>query len=262
MILVTGATGTVGSALVRELLARGAEVLALTRDPAKIRPQPGLTVTTTPRRADAAFLVAPAGPGIPAVDASLLSAITGTPRVVKLSAIGTPDGPDPDNPFAWHQPGEQALRESDHEWTILRPSSFASNSLAWAADIRAGRPIANLFGDGKQGVIDPADIAAVAAEALLVGGHHGRTYTLTGPELISLPEQVTQLGEVLGVPITAVDVPPAADLFPPALADVAVRGAKLVRAGDNAIVTPDAEKVLGRRPGTFRAWAAANRERF
>jgi uncharacterized protein YbjT (DUF2867 family) len=264
MILVTGATGTVGSALVRELLARDVEVFALTRDPAKIEPRPGLTVTTTAQPADAVFLLAPPGPGAPEIDLELLSSAlkAGAGRVVKLSAIGTPDEPDPGSVFAWHQPGEQAVRESGVPWTILRPTVFATNTLAWAADIRAGRPIANLFGDGEQGVIDPADIAAVAAVALTEPGHDGHVYTLTGPELITVPEQVAQLAEVLGIPITTVDVQPTAELFPPELAEVALRGAEMVRAGGNAIVTADTERVLGRPPHTYREWAAANRERF
>jgi uncharacterized protein YbjT (DUF2867 family) len=250
MILVTGASGTIGSALIRELSARGVEAQPVPRGAEDLP------------KADAAFLLAPAGPDIPAIDARLLAVLKDVPRLVKLSAIGTPDAPEPGNPFAWHQPGEQALRESGREWTILRPTSFASNTLGWAGDIRAGRPVANLFGDGKQGVVDPADIAAVAATALTEPGHHGRVHTLTGPELISLPEQVEQLAEVLGVPISTVDVMPTADFFPPALAEVALRGAEMVRAGDNAIVTADAEKVLGRRPRTYREWAEANRDRF
>jgi len=264
MILVSGATGTIGSALVRELLARDLEVIALTRDPARIEPRPGLTVTTEVRPADAFFRLSPAGPAGSAIDRTLLEAAVqaGAGRVVKLSAIGTPDEPDPGSVFAWHQPGEHAVRESGVPWTILRPTVFASNTLAWAADIRAGRPIANLFGDGRQGVIDPADIAAVAATALTEPGHDGRLYTLTGPELISLPEQVAQLAEVLGVPLSTVDVTPTAELFPPELAEVALRGAELVRAGGNAIVTADTEAVLGRPARTYRAWAAANRERF
>ncbi|MFF5293301.1 NAD(P)H-binding protein [Paractinoplanes globisporus] len=261
MILVTGATGTIGSALVGQLLARDVEVIALTRDPSTIEPRPGLTVTTEIRKADAVFLLAPPGPAGPDIDRAYLrrAVEAGAERVVKLSAIGTPDEPDPKN---WHQPGEQAVRESGLAWTILRPTTFATNSLAWAADIRAGRPIPNVFGAGRQGVIDPADIAAVAAEALTTTEHGGRVYTLTGPELLSVPEQVAQLGEVLRTTLTTVDVPPTKDLFPAAIAEVALAGAKLVREGGNAIVTDDVERVLGRRPGTYRAWAEENRTRF
>jgi hypothetical protein len=62
--------------------------------------------------------------------------------------------------------------------------------------------------------------------------------------------------------VTTVDVPPTRDLFPAELAEVALAGAELVRAGGNAIVTGDVEQVLGRRPGTYRAWAEASRDRF
>lgn len=274
MILVTGATGTIGSVLVRTLLARGEEVVAMTRDPAKIEGRPGLTAAREIGKADAIFLLAPAGPDIPASDRAMLRAAraAGIPRVVKLSAIGTPDSgtrsAEPGDPTtraaSWHLPGELAVRDSGLAWTILRPTSFASNTYAWSADIRAGRPIPNLFGDGKQGVVDPADVAAVAAEALLGAGHDGQTYTLTGPDLLSVPDQAAQLAEVLGTEVTTVDVPPeqARAAFPPALADVAVAGAALVRRGGNAIVTGDVARVLGRAPGTFRAWAEANRTRF
>jgi uncharacterized protein YbjT (DUF2867 family) len=288
MILVTGATGTIGSALVRELLARGVEVTALTRDPSRIEPRAGLTVTTEIRKASAVFLLTPAGPAAPGMDQAFLrQAINaGAERVVKLSAIGTPDdspnhssaapGDSSETPPAatspappahaelgsWHQPGEQAVRQSGLAWTILRPTTFDSNTFAWAADIRAGRPIPNVFGHGRQGVVDPADVAAVAAEALTGPGHDGQTYTLTGPDLLSVPEQAAQLAEALGTTITTVEIEPTRDLFPPELADVALAGAALVRADGNAIVTADVERVLRRRPGTYRAWAEVHRDRF
>ncbi|MFF5083485.1 NAD(P)H-binding protein [Actinoplanes sp. NPDC000266] len=259
MILVTGATGTTGSLLVDELLGRGAEVTAVTRDPRRVAPRAGLTVSTSVVPADALYLLSPAGPGVPELDLTVLRAAVGAGvrRVVKLSAIGTPDEVAPGG---WHQPGERAVRESGLEWTILRPTTFASNSLAWAADIRAGRPIPNLFGDGAQGIVDPADVAAVAAEALTSGGHHQQTYTLTGPELLTVADQAGQLGEVLGRTLTVVDVEPRAEHFPAEIAEVALAGAALVRRGGNAIVTEDVERVLGRRAGTYRAWAEARWE--
>jgi uncharacterized protein YbjT (DUF2867 family) len=253
MILVTGATGTIGSILVSQLLARGEEVTAVTRDPAKVEPRPGLTVTTEIRKVRAVFLLAPAGPGIPEIDRWLLNQAieAGAERLVKLSAIATPDA----GLNVWHQPGETALQQSGREWTILRPTTFASNTLAWRDDIENNRPIPNIFGDGRQGIVDPADVAAVAAEALTGAGHAGKIYTLTGPELLTVPEQVAQLAAILGTDITTVDVPPAREHFPPEIADVALAGALLVRNGGNAVVTADVEDVLGRRPGSYRAWA-------
>jgi uncharacterized protein YbjT (DUF2867 family) len=264
MILVTGASGTVGSALVRALLSRDEQVTALTRDPAKIPPRPGLTVATRIGKADAIFLLAPPGPEIPALDRALLAAAEAAeiPRLVKLSAIGTGSSRTPLS--EWHLLGENAVRNSGRSWTILRPSSFASNALAWAPDVRAGRPIVNLFGDGRQGVVDPADVAEVAAETLTAPGHDNSIYTLTGPELLSVPDQVAILASVLGVSVTTRDVPPAEAraFLPPALAESALAGAALVRAGGNAIVTPDVAGVLGRPPRSFEDWAASHREHF
>ncbi|MFI5888726.1 NAD(P)H-binding protein [Actinoplanes sp. NPDC051513] len=256
MILVTGATGTIGSALVGQLLARGEEVTALTRDPARIEPRPGLTVTTEIRKASAVFLLAPAGPAIPGIDRALLGRAieAGAERVVKLSAIATPEA----GLNIWHRPGEEAVQASGLSWTILRPTTFASNTLAWRDDIRARRTIPNIFGEGRQGIVDPADVAAVAVEALTTTAHDGRIYTLTGPELLSVPEQAAHLSAVTGTTITTVDIPPAREHFPAEIADMALAGALLVRAGGNAIVTDDVEKVLGRGPGTYRAWAEKN----
>jgi uncharacterized protein YbjT (DUF2867 family) len=258
MILVTGATGTIGTALVGELLARGAEVTAVTRNPAKIQPRGHLTITTGIGPADAVFLLAPPGPGLPEADRAMLAAAidAGCRRLVKLSAIATPDHDDDTALIgSWHRPGEKAVRASGLPWTILRPSTFASNTLAWAGDIGAGRPVPNPFGDGKQGVVDPRDIAAVAAETLLNPGHEGRVYTLTGPDLISVPDQAAQLAEVLGKPIELEDI-----LLDET--DMYGAGAALVRRGGNAVVTPDVEQVLGRGPRTFRAWAEDNKHRF
>ena len=268
MILVTGATGTTGSVLVDDLLARGVEVAAMTRDPARVAARPGLTVTTGIVPADAIYLVALAGPATPDHDVATLRAAVeaGVRRVVLLSAIGTPDSGDvpAGRVGSLHRPAERAVRECGLPWTILRPTTFASNMLAWAADIRAGRPIPNFFGEGRQGVVDPADVSAVAAEALTGPGHEGRTYTITGPELLTFDEQAAQLGDALGVDVRTVDVPlaEARGHFPPAIADVVLDGAALVRRGGNAVVTDDVERVLGRKPGTFRGWAEAHRHLF
>lgn len=261
MILVTGATGTTGSALVDILLARGEEVAAMTRDPARVPERPGLTATTTVVPAKAMYLLSPSAPGLSEQhEENLLRAAAeaGIPRVVRISAIGTPDADHnlpPGHLGAWHYLGEQAVKRSGLEWTILRPTTFATNSLVWAAEIRAGRPVINPFGDGLQGVIDPADIAAVAAETLIADGHHGRTYTLTGPELISVPQQMAVVSEIISRPIEVIDREPSPELFPPGFGEAATAGARMVRAGGNAIVTPDVEKLISRRPTTFREWA-------
>jgi uncharacterized protein YbjT (DUF2867 family) len=154
-------------------------------------------------------------------------------------------------------------------WTILRPSSFASNALRWAGPIRAGDPIPNMTGTGVQGVIDPRDVAEVAVAALTRPEHDGQTYTLTGPELLSVPGQTTQLGEVLGRTINTMDVPldaareqMLASGMDRAFVDVVINGAEFAREGGNAILTDDVERVVGRPPRTFRTWADDHRHAF
>ncbi|WP_405887556.1 SDR family oxidoreductase [Streptomyces longwoodensis] len=280
MILVTGATGTIGSELVRLLTARGEEVRALTRDPSAGRVPPGADVVPGDYRdaaslraamdgVAAAFLVGVPGPDAQHDEALVAAARTaGVGRLVKLSAIGTGD-PDLDSFGGWHVPGERAVRESGAEWTVLRPSSFASNTLSWAGAIGAGEPVPNMSGDGRQGVIDPRDVAEVAARALLDAGHSGRTYTLTGPEAISVPGQAAVLAEVLGRPVTARDLSPddtrahlaAWGLTERAAEDV-LAGLAYAREGRNALVTDDVPAVLGRPARTYRAWARDHRAAF
>lgn len=158
--------------------------------------------------ADALFLLNAPGPWIALHDLATLDAVRahGAGRTVKPSAAGTGETTEL-RVGAWHLPGEQALRAGEAAWTILRPSSFATNSLQWAPAIRAGNKVVNMRGSGAQGVVDPRDVAEVAVAALTTPDHAGSTYTLTGPELLATPDQVEILRKVLGLPIEIVDVP-------------------------------------------------------
>ncbi|WP_369263454.1 NAD(P)H-binding protein [Streptomyces sp. R35] len=281
MILVTGATGTIGSELLRQLAARGEKARALTRDPARARVPAGVevvrgdyhepaSVEAAMSGASALFAVGVLGPGDADADAALVAAAraAGVRRVVKLSAIGTGDpalGPVSN----WHLGGEQAVQASGLEWTVLRPSSFASNTLSWAAAIHSGDPVPNMTGTGTQGVIDPRDVSEVAAEALLAPGHTGRVYTLTGPELLTTADQAATLAEVLGRPVATVDVPPDALRaqfleagISETYAESVLAGTAYVRRGGNAVVTEDVRQVLGRAPRTYAQWAHDHAEAF
>ena len=187
---------------------------------------------------------------------------------MKLSAIGTGEYTEL-GVGTWHLPGERALQAGEAAWTILRPSSFATNTLHWAATIRAGQPVANLAGNGTQGVIDPRDVAEVAVAALTTPDHAGRTYTLTGPELLSTPDQVEILRKVLGRPIEIVDVPldvakkqMIAAGRDPEFAEGAMRGQRFIAEGGNARLTADVAKVLGRTARTYATWADDHRAAF
>ncbi|MFJ6081152.1 NAD(P)H-binding protein [Streptomyces sp. NPDC092369] len=295
MILVTGATGTIGSEVVRQLAARGEKVRALSRDPAAARVPSGVETAPGHHRdrasveaamagAEAAFLVGVFGPEDAEYDRGLVAAAreVGVRRIVKLSAIGTGDprltggeahvdegGPRVGAFGTWHLHGEEAVRASGLEWTILRPSNFASNTLSWTQNIQEGTPALNMMGDGKQGVVDPRDVAEIAVAALLDPRHSGRTYTLTGPETLSAHEQAAVLGEILGRPVPLRDLSPeqrreqllAAGLGE-AYADGLVIAARFIQEGGNDVVTGDVPQVLGRAARTYREWVVDHREAF
>lgn len=273
MILVTGATGTIGSEVVRRLVERGIPVRGMTRDPSRLQGIPAVQADfddpESLRRATdgvtAVFLLSAPGQHVPDHDRAMIAAAreNGVRKIVKLSAVGSTDEGMPGN---WHAAGERALRESGLAWTILRPTGFASNTFHWLRAIKAGDPIPNRTGSGVHAYIDPRDVAAVAVEALLSADHDGQLYTLTGPELLSVPDQVAQLSDVLGRQLTVTDVPPevAAEQlraagFDDAVIEVATRGAELIRNGGTADLTTDVERVLGRPAGTYRAWLETNR---
>ncbi|MET8426908.1 NAD(P)H-binding protein [Nocardia sp. NPDC004860] len=215
MIVVTGATGNVGRALVRELADAGEDVVALSRAISPVDLPPDVTYRVASlsdldamRRAlagaEALFLVIPGEQMFGGVDAHTLletAKSVGIRRLVLLSSQAAQTRPTSISHHR-HREFESAAPASGLDWTILRPGGFHSNSLAWAASIRETHTIAAPFADVGLRLIDPTDIAAVAAQTLTTPGHSARTYTLTGPEPITPRQQAKILGEVLDHPIT------------------------------------------------------------
>ncbi|MGQ4429400.1 MULTISPECIES: NAD(P)H-binding protein [unclassified Streptomyces] len=281
MILVTGATGTIGSEVVRQLAARGEKVRALTRDPERadlpseveaVRGHPAdrASAEAALTGAEAAFLVGVFGPDDAEHDRGLVEAAraAGVRRIVKLSGIGTGE-PAVGPVGTWHVAGEQAVRDSGLEWTILRPSAFATNTLGWAASLRAGSPVPNTSGDGGQGVVDPRDVSEVAVAALLDPAHSQRTYTLTGPEVLSVPAQAAVLADILGRPVPVRDLSSAEAReyllglgFSDTFIDASEISRAFVRNGGNEVVTDDVGEVLGRPARTYREWVVDHRAAF
>ncbi|MGX2993765.1 NAD(P)H-binding protein [Streptomyces sp. JNUCC 64] len=281
MILVTGASGTIGGEVTRLLGARGLPFRALSRDPSRLL----LPASGVPVRGDyddpvsldravagvsAVFLLAPPGPDLAAHDRAVIDAAraAGVRRVVKLSAIGTGD-PDYGPVGGWHLPGERDLAASGLEWAALRPTTFASNSLGWAGPVRAGRPVPNPTGSGAQGVVDPRDVAEVAVETLTTAGPPGGVHTLTGPRALSLPDQVAVLAEELGRPVGTEEVRPGPLRermiragMDPRFVEMVELGNRLVREGRNTVLTDGVRRVLGRPPWTYERWVRDHREAF
>ncbi|MEU6438963.1 NAD(P)H-binding protein [Streptomyces sp. NPDC047046] len=280
MITVTGATGNIGRTLVELLAEAGEEVVAVSRHPRTAHPLPGVRWV----RAD----TGDAGSLRPALDGAralflllggelnsrgeapeaLLgaAAAAGVERLVLVSSQVSATRPEALS-HARLREFEAAVRAFGGDFTILRPGGFASNAFAWAETVRTRRTVFAPFGDVALPVVDPADIAAVAAAALREDGHAGRTYELTGPELISPRQQAETLAGALGEAVAFVELSRAQALdrmtrFIPeqvATGTLEVLGAPLP---SEQRISADVETVLHRPAGSFGRWAARNLAAF
>jgi uncharacterized protein YbjT (DUF2867 family) len=215
VILVTGATGNIGSEVVRALAAAGHPVRALTRDPAGAQLPAGATAAqgdlTAPDTLDgvfddvsAVFLLAgyPDPPGLLARMAD-----AGVRRVVLLSTGAVAGGNLDNYVVRFNVVSEAAVRDSALSWSVLRPSGFMSNALRWLPQLRAGDTVREPFADLPVAMIDPFDIGVVAARALTEQEHAGRTYRLTGPQALLPGERLAILSGVLGRDLRLVPQP-------------------------------------------------------
>lgn len=281
MILVTGATGTTGGEVARQLIAAGHTPRLLVRQPHKASHFQGKAELVQGDLDDAASLLGAmkgveklylvtAGVGLPQREAGVVEAAkqAGIRHVVKLSVIGAEQ---PELTFSkWHAESEKSLMASGLAWTMLRPGNFMSNALAWAQSIKAQGVFYQPTGNGKWASIDPADIGAVAVKALTEPGHEGKAYTITGPESLSAAQYAAKLSEVLGRPVRFVDVPPgpARDNLlksgmPREYVEALLDLLAFLKANKaDMVVSQELETLLGRKPGTFEAWARRNAAAF
>jgi uncharacterized protein YbjT (DUF2867 family) len=274
-ILVTGATGNVGGALVRALHQDGVPVRALARDPSKASFPDGVETIagdlTRPadwagalQGVDGVFLLS----GYDGMTDLLAGARdAGVRRAVLLSGSSV-EGGDLDNAVTRYQAQAEAdVEASGLDPTFLRPNSFMTNALEWAEQIRAGDVVRAPFSGVRVGMIDPADIAAVAAHALVEGDLGGRALRLSGPESLAPGDRVRILGDVLGRELryeAQSDSEAAAQMhatlpagYAEAFLSFFVRGTL-----DESVVQPTVHEVLGREPATFAAWVQAHRDAF
>ncbi|MGQ4328935.1 SDR family oxidoreductase [Streptomyces hayashii] len=271
-IVVTGATGNVGRALVRGLDEAGRPVTAVARSvtdadvPAGVRAEPADLAEPAGLRAafagaGALFLLV-AGEDPHSVLTEAKSA--GIRRVVLLSSQGAGTRPE-----AYRHPRrfEEAVKESGLDWTILRSGGMATNAFAWAGSISARREAAAPFGDVGLPFVDPDDVAAVAAAALLDDGHLNATYTLTGPAPTTPRERAAAIAAALGEPVrfTEQTEEEAHELMSRFMPPAAVEGTLAILGHpteEEQRPSPDVERVLERAPGSFADWAARNAPAF
>jgi uncharacterized protein YbjT (DUF2867 family) len=264
MITVIGATGNVGRPLVRMLAEAGAEVTAVSRGADS---SAGVADLAAPaslgrvlRGAESAFLLVP-GTGAHLDAAAIVGAVTaaGVRRLVLLSSQAATTRPG-------HAPLralEETVQRSGLDWTHLRPTGFASNALAWAPSIRAARTAAAPFGDIGHPVVDPLDIAAVAAAVLLEDGHGGQAYELTGPARTTPRSRAQDVADALGETVRFVEQTrdearrQMLEFMPAPVVDATLDILGSPTPAEQ-LVSPDVEKVLGRAPHSFADWARRN----
>jgi uncharacterized protein YbjT (DUF2867 family) len=282
MILVTGATGTVGSELLRLLSEAGADTRALTRNPPKAQPRPGITwvagdlarpetLTTAFEGAQKVFLLTSYYEDMVTLQHNAIAAAhaAGVTHVVKVSAFAASDHSRA--PIGrWHYQVEKELQESGMGWTILRPHHFMQNLLAQAEYIVKDGVVYSASGDGLIPYIDPRDIAAVAFVTLTQPGHVGKKYVLTGGEAISYRQAAEIIGATIGKPVRFVDESPeqararrVREGLPPAVIESALAIAAYQRAGGKTVtITNTVAELTGRPPRTVGDFVREHADAF
>lgn len=276
LILVTGATGNTGSAVLQTLRERGAHVRAMVRarsDSARLSDPSVETVVANFDDTDSidaalrgvtrAYLVTPSGPNAEAQQMRFAerAAAAGVQHVVKLSQLAA-DEASPVRFLRYHAAVERRIRELGLTFTFLRPNLYLQGLLAFQAMIaHEGRFMAPI-GDARVSAVDVRDIASVAAVSLTEAGHDGKIYTITGPQAVTHGELATAIGTAIGRAVTFIDVPPAA--FSAALlsaglpawqVDGLIEDYAHYARGEASAVSPSVREVTGRDARDVTAFA-------
>jgi uncharacterized protein YbjT (DUF2867 family) len=275
-ILVTGARGHVGRAVLDALVVAGQDLRAASRDASALDVPEGVAKVSAdledPETLEAALdgvesvFLYTQRKGIEGFVKAAEAA--GVRHVVLLSSGATLEPESTRSPIAaLHRVVEDALKAASFGETLLNPGAFATNTLGWLPDIAEGF-VRIAYPDAQIGSIDERDIAAVAARVLIDGSHVGEALPLSGPTAITFREQVEVLSDVLGRPLTVEELTPAeatermlAAGLPPEFP------AELMRVWERvtkkpASVTDVVREVTGTAPRTYRQWVEDHRAAF
>ncbi|HTZ52844.1 MAG TPA: SDR family oxidoreductase [Spirochaetia bacterium] len=282
MILVTGATGVVGSEIVSRLSRRGVPVRALTRSPdkaARLSALPGVTAAVGDlgepsslvealRGVERAMLISSSAPEMQEVQTRFVEAAAraGVRHIVKLSGIM----PERDSAFRFarmHGEIEKKIEESGIPFTHLRAGEFFHAYFRQAGNVATRGILPLAMGDARIASIDIGDIAEAAVQVLAAAGsgHDRKVYPLTGPEALSMAEVAQRLSRATGREVRYVDVPPEdarkarlAAGMTPYMADAIGELFAERRAGKESRVWPTLAEVFGLRPTSFEEFAVRN----
>jgi uncharacterized protein YbjT (DUF2867 family) len=276
MILITGATGTVGSEVVKRLSAQGIQVRAVTRDPRKVDAhrlphvhfvQGDFEDVDSMRRAcsdvDRAFLLTNSTERTEhqQITFTHVAHQSGVRHIVKLSQLHA-DASSPGRFLRYHAAVEAAVQASGITFTFLRPNLYMQGLLNFRQSIQEQSAFFAAADDAGISAVDVRDLADVAVAALTTAQLDNKIYALTGPDALTFAEMAHQLSRAVGRTITFVDVPPEsmraalADLgFPAWQADGLLEEFAMYRRGEAAGVEPGVREALGRPPRSFGEFA-------
>lgn len=271
-LLIVGSTGVVGRLVVRALSAANSEPIALVRDAMRAREALGETVSL--RVADLAnpaalksalvgvdglFLATPNSPNQFELERNLIDAAAhaGVRRMVKLSALGA-DEHAPVRFWRTHAAIEAHLAASGLTSVSLRPAYFMSNLLGVARAVQTISAVPAALGTARIAMVDPADLAAVAAAVLTREGDFPATLDITGPQALTFDDVAGEFTRALGRPIRFLDLSPeqaAQSLQDNGVPPGAVAGVLEVlvalRQGRHAAISPTVQEMLGRPANTL-----------
>jgi uncharacterized protein YbjT (DUF2867 family) len=286
-ILITGATGRPGGATVREFARRGTPVRALVRDTARaqqLTALPGVELAVgdmlwpeTLERAldgvDTVLMISSAGPLMLETQATFIDAAVraGVRHLIKLSGDDGQPGFDPERfrSTRSHQQIQRYLKASGLPWTVLAPSQFMQVYLEEAATIAAAGELRLPMGGTALAPIDVEDIGRIAYTVLTTPGHEGRTYSMTGPESLTMAEIADRIAAGIDRPVRYVDVEPSvkrdewlAAGYPPPRADAFGQLFAERRRHGAARVDLSSHRTFDVAPTTFAAFAAREAAAF
>lgn len=284
VVLVTGATGSVGRLVVDELVRAGAFVRALTRRPDHAALPAGIEVVAGDFSVPAT--VEPALEGVAAVFLVWTAALATAPDVVARLAMHSSPGPrrivylsapfrtphpffqQPNPMRELHAEVERLLADTSLAVSVLRPGMFAGNALHWwAPQIRDGDVVRWPYAAAETAPVDERDIAAVAARVLLDARHARGDYVLTGPESLSQATQVRLIGDAIGRPLRFEELSPdefrreTAGTWPAGVAEMLLAAWRAAH-GRPAFVTSAVHEILGSPARTFSKWGADHAAAF
>ena len=283
MILITGASGTVGKAVLREVAKTGAAHRAMYRSKDEAAKAPAGTQTVIAdfsdrpslasalKGAESVYLVCSPIPQLAELEINVIEAsqAAGVRRIVLNSALGAADFP---KSFpSWHRKVEDKLNGTKIAHVILRPNSFMQNIVTYyAPTIRTQGAFYGSYGNNVRiSYIDVRDLAAVAAKALTSGALDGKTLELNGPEALTCEQVAQKITERTGVAARYVDIPLEAqhkamlDQKMPDWQVTALIGLQQYYIdGQGGATDRTVADVLGRPPATLDQFLADNKSEF